>query len=156
MPFYSRLLRIELIAQVALVACALLFAGVLALLAALSAAPPGVEFRDLAAVPSLAAVTYTHGVLPVAIVGAPLYAALEAHRRATVATAILVGLVPGLIALIVWATGPSIVLGPTILTPVYGALYLACGISVALATHLLRTRGRGPDLAPPNQRLERP
>src|ERR1700722_17045248 len=107
MACHSRRRTSELIAQIALRSCALLLAVVFTLVTALGAGHPPFELRHLAALPSLAAMAYAQGVLPVAVIGAPLYAALEARRRATAATAILVGIVPGLIILIVSAVKPS-------------------------------------------------
>ena len=144
MPFLRRLFQIELIAQMALVLCAVLFALVFTLAAALFGDSSLLTPEGLLAAPLLAATAYGYGVLPVVLVSAPLYAALEARRPITTVAAILIGVFPGVVILLVsfvWL-GSSLRFGPTIFSPIYAGLYAACGLSVGAATHLLRTWGK--------------
>ena len=136
--FLLRFLRIELIAQLALILCALLFGLAFMLSAAAFGGSAPFKVQDLMAVPSLALMAYLYEVGPVAILFAPIYAILEARNRATVVTAALAGMAPGLAMLILSFTPAARM---PIFTPLYSTLYMAVGLSVAAATHLFRTRG---------------
>jgi hypothetical protein len=131
---------VEFTAQIALILCALLFALLFLVGAALAGQATPFKAEDLLAVPALAAAVYTSGVLAVVLIGAPIYAVLEAYKRATVATAVLVGVAPGF-ALLFVSLMPT--LWPATVTPIFSVLYIAFGASVAAATHLFRNRGEG-------------
>lgn len=136
--FLLRLLRIELIAQLALILCVLLFGLAFMISAAVFGGSAPFKVQDLMAVPSLALMAYLYEVGPVAILFAPIYAVLESRNRATVVTATLAGVAPGLAMLILSFTPAARM---PIFTPLYATLYMAVGLSVAAATHLFRTRG---------------
>jgi hypothetical protein len=135
--FPLRLVKVELTAQLALILCALLFGIMFVLFTAVSRGSVSLKVQDLMAVPILSLVAYLQELGPVAIIFAPIYAVLEAHKRATVTTAMLAGAAPGL-AVLALAFTPAAA-GIQIFPPVYSALYTAVAVSVAAATHLFRS-----------------
>ena len=143
--FVRRLLHVELVSQAALALCAVLFGVTFVFLETVSgqSVSPGLE--NLLVILSLAYVVYVSGILPVVLVGAPIYAVLEAHERATGRSAILIGAIPGAVLLFVSFTPLASRLN---ITPYYSLIYIACGVSVAVATHLLRTWKIGIQRAP--------
>jgi hypothetical protein len=72
------------------------------------------------------AYTMVLGALPALLYGAPAYALLAQAGRASWSTTLLIGLVPGLLALLVETS--------------LGVWALGCGVAVACATHFLVQR----------------
>lgn len=140
MTYLERLLRVELAAQVSLLACVLLFAiilvavGLLGINQSFEGADPATTAMGTAAVLSM--VVYMYCVGPVALLIAPIYAALEGRNRATAVTSTGVGLVPGVLMLIYSAT-PFAASGSVDSLVPLGCL--ATGASVAAGVHLIRT-----------------
>jgi len=85
----------------------------------------------------LAAVTYAYALVAVLLYGAPIYAWLAHVGRANWLTATLVGVAPGVGALLIgiYPSGrladANVTVGPTV---------MMCGIFVALATHVLASK----------------
>jgi hypothetical protein len=143
MPFVRRLLQVELVSLVALALCAALFAIMFVLLAAVLEESARPIIDSLWVLLSLAYVVYLSGVLPIMLIGAPIYTALEAHGRATAVASVVVGLIPGMVIFVVSVVPSAARLN---VTPAYSLIYAVCGVSVGAATHLLRTwkqEGRG-------------
>ncbi len=143
MTYLGRLLRVELAAQISLVACALLFAMVMVGVGLLGTDRP-FEGEDAAMIAvsagvALALMVYLYCIGPVALLIAPIYAALEARNRANVVTTICVGLVPGLLILI-YSFTPFAVNGSVSSLIPLGCL--ATGASIATGVHLIRSWNR--------------
>lgn len=123
MSFLRRLGKTQLVAFGAL----LVVAGAAAMLIALQ-----VSVSDSAAVGATDAATLVFlyallfGCIPVAFLGAPLYAALAHHGRANWLTAIAVGAAPGL--------------GLFFVDKSFALWSLTCGVAVAMVTHVVCLR----------------
>jgi len=140
MTYLGRLFRVELAAQISLVACALLLAMVMMVVGLLGINHP-FEGEDAAmsavgAAAVLALIVYLYCIGPVALLIAPIYAALEARNRANAVTSLCVGLAPGLLMLIYSVTPFSASGSVSSLIPL-GCL--ATGASIATGVHLIRT-----------------
>jgi hypothetical protein len=128
MTYGRRYLLTLLWAQVPLVVgVALPLIGGLALTAVLSAE---IEYRLL----SFSAKVYAYALLAVLLYGAPTYAFLSHIGRANWLTAALVGVAPGVGALLI-GIYPSGRLADANVT--VGPMIMMCGVFVALATHVL-------------------
>jgi hypothetical protein len=118
--FARVLMRVEMRAFAALLACAVTVAlvfGVVSFLTSSNYADPWTL-----ALPAFQ-VTFLSGLLPVLLYGAPAYALLKRADRMNWAYAVLLGVVPGLCVL------------PYGLSA--GATTMACGVAVACFTHYL-------------------
>jgi hypothetical protein len=135
MSFFWRLLQVEFGAQLALIACAVLVGVSFTILIFLDPGSKPPAAGDLIVLPGLAWVAYMLGVAPVVLLGAPIYAILEARERATAVASVLIGAIPGL-CLIGLSISP--LANRANITPVFSLLYLLCGISVGGLTHLIR------------------
>lgn len=140
MPYLRRLFRVELAAQISLVACALLFAIVMIVGALLGTNLPfegeGATMSAVGASVMLAFIVYLYCLGPVALLIAPIYAVLDARGRANAVTSACVGLVPGLLMLIYSVTPISVSRSVSSLVPL-GCL--ATGVSITTGIHLIRT-----------------
>ena len=132
MTYGRRLLLTVAWAQVPLVVgVALPFIGGLALTAVLGR---GIDQGVVLFRAYLGAVTYTYALIAVLLYGAPTYAFLAHLGRANWLTAALVGIAPGVGALLV-GMYPSGRLADANVT--IGPMVMMCGLFVALATHVL-------------------
>jgi hypothetical protein len=139
MTSLGRLFRVELAAQISLVACALLFAMAMLVVGILGIDRPfegeGAAMSAVSAATAFALMVYLYCIGPVALLIAPIYAALEARNRANAVTSICVGLLPGLLMLIylvTFAENGSV-------SSLIPAGCLATGASIATGVHLVRT-----------------
>jgi hypothetical protein len=85
------------------------------------------------------------GVITVALIGAPIYAVLESRGGVSILGVITIGALPG-IALLFLSLGPLSTMANAMrmnVSATYALIYVVLGISVAAATHLLRTWRHG-------------
>ena len=140
MTYLGRLFRVELAAQISLVACALLFAMAIVVVGVLGIDRPfeggNATISAVGAAAVLATMVYLYCIGPVALLIAPIYAALEARNRANLLTSVCVGLVPGLLMLI-YSVTPLAASGDVSSLVPLGCL--ATGASIATGVHLIRT-----------------
>ena len=145
MTFKQRLLRVELSAQVALIACAVLIPVLMATVGLLWG--QGLHaFRDvdLLIALSIIVVAYLYGLLPVVLYGAPVYALLEMKGRASWLNVIAVGVTPGLV-LAVFTVTPS---GSPMKSMLRMSLLVtASGLVTSVITHWHRTRAKARECA---------
>lgn len=126
MTFRRQLARTELVALAALLGVA---ASLAAFVAIRTAAFPGDPLGPFGAAAAVGGYTLAIGFVPVALLGAPLYAWLRSMGRASWGAALCIGLAPGLVLLLVASD--------------LGSWAMGCGTVVALVTHAVC--GRGPD-----------
>jgi hypothetical protein len=132
MTYGRRLLLTLRCAQVPLiVGVALPFIGGIALAAVLGG---GMDHRVLLFRAFLSAKIYTYALITVLLYGAPIYAFLAHTGRANWLTAALLGVAPGAGALLI-GIYPSGGLADANVT--VGPMVMACGVFVALVTHVL-------------------
>lgn len=128
----KQLLYIELVAQLALCACTLLFAMSIVVFTSIS---PGSGSNTVLVLP-LALAAYLTTAVPVALLVAPIYAVLEAKRRVTTISALMIGAIPGL-AMLIYAETLSPSRGVD--SPALPVIILIFGIFVATTLHLFRS-----------------
>jgi hypothetical protein len=138
MTFTRRLLVAELQAQAALLACAVLVAAGLGLVALFAKGTAGHSAHEVASLLLLAAAgTYVYGLLPVALYGAPLYAIADHLGRAKWLVVAAIGALPGAILV------PFTLSGESTFSFTGAIVAIACGLFVSVATHLLYRRAKG-------------
>jgi hypothetical protein len=127
MTYLQRLWRSELVALCVLVACA----GIVAIYGFVDGIRMGLTTSMSPGDAAAAGFVYTlvFGALPALLYGAPLYALLWHAGSAAWSTAILIGVLPGLLGL-------ALLRGDAWL----GYWALGCGVIVAIATHALIRR----------------
>ena len=145
MSFLKRLAAVELVAQIALATCAILFALIFVLVGKWGSASDNTVAETAAASVGLALIVYVSGLISVALVGAPIYAILEAKRLMNTLTAVIVGALPGVVLLLAsWVSSLSMVSAIRLnVSPDYALIYIVLGITVGVMTHLLRTWRKG-------------
>jgi hypothetical protein len=132
MRFFRQLLQIQLLAQGALILCAVLLAIAVSLFGAVFTHNGPLQIGDLAVPFGIAIATYIFGVLPVVLFGAPAYAILQMRNRATLLNVLVLGVGPGVVMLLASMTP---IAQTSDLTPALAALFVVCGMFVAWATH---------------------
>lgn len=137
MTYLQTLYRVETRAIASLFACALIVAVLFALEDLSRTSGSGTAF-PIAGVAFQ--VTFLLGLVPVTVIGAPLYAWLQTTNRLSWKWVAALGIAPGA-ALVPF--GASL-----------GATAIACGIGVAVVTHYL-ARGAQGDASRSNNRIER-
>lgn len=135
MSYLGRLLRVELAAQAALLACCALLGVTFVVggFATYGQTSPATGWLDLlGAVVAFVALPYVLAVAPVVLVLAPVYTYLEAKGRATGLLVAACGIVLGVIVLLSRrALRDS--------AEAYLPICAICGVVVATALHLIRT-----------------
>ncbi len=133
----QRFFRIQLLAQVALLGCAVISAAISDIYAFARELGDGPSFGSmLGGVISM----QMWGAIPVIVYGAPLYALAEAKRRATWPVVITIGALPGalLVALLPFYSHPGVNFLLMVATVVLGS-----GLIVASGTHLMCKKREG-------------
>ncbi len=129
MAFLQILWRVEWRALVVLAICAAIV-GAIGFAEALSGPAPVVGSPlDWAWIG--AGYTLTIGVIPVAVWGAPIYAAFAYRSKSSMAAAIIIGVIPGLVLLWVERKVDGL-----------ASWAIACGAAVAIVTHVWFNRSR--------------
>jgi hypothetical protein len=139
--FSRRLLRAELIAQLALATIVVLIIvtyGAIAIVAERNPVVPTAK-EALSFVIAGATLFHLYALGPVALYGAPLYALADTYGRASWATTLAIGSLPGLALLL---ASPSLKTGIFAIGPAMSVLVLAAGLLVSALTHFLYKKRR--------------
>jgi hypothetical protein len=131
MTFRQHLAKTEIVAITAFVLVAAAFSALGAFRTSLS---PGDALTPAAAAAFIFAYTLMIGSLPVIALGAPIYAWLLTVSKASWATALAIGIAPGLALLLIAYD--------------LGLAAIACGTVVALITHAVCRRGSNNSFKP--------
>jgi O-antigen/teichoic acid export membrane protein len=123
----KRFLRIELMAQIALIVCTLTTAIIVGVLAFAL----GEQSHDVYEAFVQTMIGGALGVVPVLIYGAPLYALAETKRRATWPVVISIGSLPGVALIALGALSKETVF------LLIGMIAFPSGLIVASCTHLI-------------------